>query len=112
MCVFSQTTLQVYSVSSGPWNPYTQKFDLQTTEQSMTIYLENSVIRLTDRANSVYIVNNSVIEQNDYNAVIASWDAVDEKARRCKIFMGMNKSTGIKSMIVTYNDYMLQYFHY
>jgi hypothetical protein len=78
----------------------------------MRILLENSVIRVSDEANSVYIVNNSSIDQDDSQAIIASWDAVDEKARRCKIFMGVNKPTGVKSIIVMYNDYMLQYFHY
>jgi len=109
--VMGQSDGLIYMVASGPWNTYTQKHDLTYRDANMSFRLENSVIFINDNAHSVYITENSVVEQNDSRALIVSWDARDEKSRRCKIFMGQNHSTGEKSIIVSYNDYMFQYFY-
>jgi hypothetical protein len=108
---FAQSDGLIYMVASGPWNTYTQKYDLTYRDVNMSFRLEKSVIYINDGANSVYITENSVLEQDDSRAIIVSWDARDERSRRCRIFMGQNHSTGDKSLIVTYSDYMFQYFY-
>jgi len=107
----AQSDGHIYAVSSGPWNTYTQKFDLTYRDVNMSFQLDKSVIYINDGARSVYITENSVVEQNDSRAFIVSWDARDERSRRCKIYMGQNRSNGEKSLIVTYSDYMFQYFY-
>ena len=101
----------IYMVASGPWNTYSQQYDLKYRDVNMSFRLEKSVIYISDGANSVYITENSVLEQDDSRAFIVSWDARDERSRRCRIFMGQNHSTGDKSLIVSYSDYMFQYFY-
>jgi len=109
--VMGQSDGLIYMVASGPWNTYTQKYDLTYRDVNISFRLEKSVIYISDGANSVYITENSVLEQDDSRAFIVSWDARDERSRRCRIFMGQNHSTGDKSLIVSYSDYMFQYFY-
>jgi len=109
---FSQSRLKVYAVKSGPYNFNIREFVTEYKSADMEIVLENSVIYVSDNAHSVYITSNHNMEENDSDAYISSWDAVDEKSRKCKIFIGQNRKTGENSMIVMYNDYMFQYFYY
>ncbi len=109
--VMGQSDGYIYTVASGPWNAYAQKFDLTYRDVNMSFQLDKSVIYINDGARSVYITENSVVEQDDSRALIVSWDARDERSRRCKIFMGQYRSNGEKSLIVTYTDYMFQYFY-
>jgi hypothetical protein len=107
----AQSDGSIYMVASGPWNTYTQKFDLTYRDVNMSFRLEKSVVYINDAAHSVYITENSIVEQNDYRAFIMSWDARDERNRRCKIFIGQDHSDGEKSLIVSYSDHMFQYFY-
>jgi len=109
---FSQETLQVYKIKSGPYNQYTETFNLQTRESGMRIFLDKSVVRITDEARSVYIVNNSILREDNDNSFVMQWDAIDEKARKCSMFMIYDRIKNEKIITIVYTDYVFHYYYY
>jgi hypothetical protein len=114
LLAFGQSqVLQVYKIRTGYWNQFTESFDRFTEQESgMQILLEKNVVRISDEAHSVYIVNNSEVKQNDSEAIVVQWDAVDEKARPCAIFMAANRARNEKIFSVVYPTFILHYFYY
>ena len=109
---FSQQILEVYKIKSGPYNKYTETFNLESRESNMRIFLDNSTVRMTDEARSVYIVNNSILRENNGSAYIMQWDAIDEKARKCSMFMTYNRNINEKIITILYSDFVFHYYHY
>lgn len=114
LCVLFQINAQsryhVYMVRSGPYNNYSGQYDTNDHMTNMTIEFDNSVVRISDNARSVYIVRNYQEIKNDNQGNIAKWDGIDEKGRNVGVYMTFNKVANESSLAIVYNDYMFQYF--
>ena len=78
----------------------------------MRIFLDKSVVRITDEARSVYIVNNSILREDNDNSFVMQWDAIDEKARKCSMFMIYDRIKNEKIITIVYTDYVFHYYYY
>jgi hypothetical protein len=112
VCAFAQSRYRVYMVRSGPWNTYTREYDTREHVTDMVMEFDNSVIRMSDDARSVYIVRNYREVKNDYQGSMAQWDGVDEKGRSVGVYMTFNKIDKTASLAVVYSDFMFQYYFY
>lgn len=109
---FAQSTYRIYMVRSGPFNTYTREYDTRETTANMVMEFDNSVVRISDNAHSVYIARNYREIKNDYEGSIGKWDGVDEKGRNVGIYMTFNKAANESSLAIVYNDFIFQYFFY
>lgn len=109
---FSQNVGHAYKVVLGPWDESTQGFILHQQKVDMRIFFEKTIIRVEDYVNSTYMTSNGRIEEDDDTYKIVSWDAIDEKSRKCKIFLGFYVKTREKSLAIIYPNYIFQYYYY
>jgi hypothetical protein len=106
----AQTQFRAYLVRSGPYNPYTKEFDTEEIESNILITMENSVVKVRDNAHSVYITRNPTLDRDNTEMRAVRWEAIDEKGRDLYLSIIEHRNTGRWSMVLIYNDYMLQYF--
>lgn len=106
----SQAQFRAYLVRSGPYNPYTKEFDTEEITANILITMENSVVRVRDNAHSVYITRNPTVDRDNTDMKAVRWEAIDEKGRDLYLSIIEHRNSGRWSMLLIYNDYMLQYF--
>jgi hypothetical protein len=107
---YSQKHYIIYKVRSGPFDGNTRKFDLKERFTTMELVMYKDTMYVSDSARSKYAIKDTTLEQNNSNLVVVSHKAVDEKNRNCVIFTRTSKVTENNSIIVVYNNYVLQYF--
>lgn len=109
---YTQSKFSIFKVSSGPWDEFYKEFRLSENYVNLTGEINSNVIRISDRVNSTYFLNNHEVSRDDWEMRIDSWDGTDERGRTCKILLGKNKRGSDKSISIIYGDYVFTYFIY
>ena len=108
---YSQTDYVIYKVRAGAFDGNTRKFDLKETHRAaMQIRIANDTMRVSDYANSYYLLLESTQEQNTQSLSVISYRSVDERGRKCTIFHRISKTIEHSSFVIVYSNYIIQYF--
>jgi hypothetical protein len=100
----------VHKLRAGTFNGDTRKFDLKESYVLMGILINKDSVYVSDYANSVYKITDSNLEQSNDSIVVVSHNAIDEKNRKCSIFVRNSKKVGDSYIVIVYSNYILQYF--
>lgn len=113
---FSQWTDKTSLIEVGEWNKYSQQWTWKKQINiDLTITVNNTKIYINDVANtviSVYGESTTTTSYNDEGSSYSStsWDAFDEKNRKCMLMMTYFKDKNLILYNVMYSSVAFRYY--
>lgn len=116
MSVFGQKYDKTSMMEFGVWNSYTREWDWEPAiDIDFTIKLDGRKIYINDAAKTVITVYGESQTNKGYNDegqqhTSTTWDAYDEKSRKCAFIMSYFPSRKLMLYLVIYSDVALRYY--
>jgi hypothetical protein len=114
--VFSQSYDKTSMMEIGTWNTYTREWDWESPVIiDFIIKINGKKIYINDAAKTVITVYGESQIDKSYNDqgeryVCNTWDAYDEKNRKCKFMMSYIPGKSLMVYLVIYSDIALRYY--